>query len=60
MEFNDEECYLLFLAVDNDCRTHKSQHPAMNALRERLLPFYSDWHEDSPTKVHPSAIERCP
>lgn len=55
MKFTDEQCYLLFIAVDDYCRAFEGKRSEMNALRERLLPYYRDWHAANPHKVHPSA-----
>lgn len=53
--FDDEECYLLFIAMDNRARAFEGKLPEVNAIRERLLPFYAAWHEAHPFEVHPSA-----
>lgn len=56
--FSDEECYLLFVALDDQARAYRGTQADINALRERLLPFYAAWHEAHPAKVHPSASRR--
>lgn len=56
--FSDEECYQLFIAMDNRARHYYGKNEGVNALRERLLPFYRDWHAANPHKVHPSAYEQ--
>ena len=53
--FTDEECYLLFIALDNRVRAQGGRLEEDNAIRERLLPFYADWHKAHPFEVHPSA-----
>lgn len=53
--FTDEECYQLFIAMDNRARAYEGKLDEVNALRERLLPFYRDWHAAHPHEVHPSA-----
>lgn len=53
--FDDEECYQLFIALDNRARELHGLNPEVNALREKLLPFYRDWHAAHPHEVHPSA-----
>jgi len=57
MTFNDEECYELFIAVDDRARLFRGARRELNALRERLLPFYRDWHAANPHKIHPSAMK---
>lgn len=47
MTFTEEECYELFLAVDDRARELVDKPPALLALRERLLPIYSKRHERS-------------
>lgn len=42
IEFDDAECYQLFLAVDD--RVRQLQPSELLALRERLLPFYKARH----------------
>lgn len=55
-EFNADECYDLFIAVDDQCRHYRGRHKAFNELREKLLPFYSQWHAEHPFKVHPRSV----
>lgn len=55
MTFTDEECYQLFIAMDDRARDFDGLNPEVNALREKLLPFYRDWHAAHPHEVHPSA-----
>lgn len=55
MTFDDEECYQLFIAMDNRARSFGGENAEVNALREKLLPVYRDWHAAHPHEVHPSA-----
>jgi hypothetical protein len=54
--FTAEECYQLFIAIDDRARAFGGKLDEVNALRERLLPFYRDWHAAHPHQVHPSAV----
>jgi hypothetical protein len=54
MNLTDDECYELFILVDNEARRLRGKDEPMNKLRELLLPFYSTWHAAHPFKVHPS------
>jgi hypothetical protein len=54
MTFTVDECYLLFLAMDDFARLHEGSHKGANAIRERMLPIYAGWHADNPHKIHPS------
>ena len=55
MMFDDNECYQLFIAMDNRARALNGANSEVNSLREKLLPFYRDWHATHPHEVHPSA-----
>jgi hypothetical protein len=57
-QFDADECYQLFIAMDDRARAIGGQRPEVNALREKLLPFYRDWHAKNPHAVHPSALSR--
>ena len=39
MMFDDEECYQLFIAMDDRARMFRGANPEVNALREKLLPL---------------------
>jgi len=52
---DDDDCYKLFLIVDNRARQVRGADAMVNELREKLLPFYRDWHAANPHKVHPTA-----
>lgn len=54
--FDDDECYQLFIAMDDRARVHEGRLPEVNAIRDRLLPFYVTWHRNHPFEVHPSAL----
>jgi hypothetical protein len=54
-EFTNEECYQLFIAMDDRARAFGGMNVEANALREKLVPFYRDWHAAHPHEVHPSA-----
>lgn len=55
MKFTDEECYLLFIAMDNHARAFPDRADAV-ALRDKLLPAYRDWHAANPNRAHPSVL----
>lgn len=57
---NDDECYRAFLVLDTAARLLRGRDARSNALRERFLPYYRDWHAANPYKVHPSAYEQKP
>jgi hypothetical protein len=42
MQFTEDECYELFLAVDNLVRQLAKASPELLALRKRLLPIYRE------------------
>lgn len=44
MQFSDDECYELFLAVDDRCRQLGVPPPSLIELREKLLPVYRKRH----------------
>jgi hypothetical protein len=52
---NDDDCYELFLCLDTCARLQQGRDERVNAMRERFLPFYRDWHAANPHKVHPGA-----
>jgi hypothetical protein len=55
MTFSEEECYLLFIAMDNWARERGGDDQEINKLRDQLLPAYVAWHKMHPREVHPSA-----
>ena len=55
MTFDDDECYKLFLIVDNMARIREGKDGMVNELREKLIPFYREWHRANPHKVHQTA-----
>lgn len=57
MTLDDDECYRLFLSLDDLARIYEGKHERVNAQREKFLKFYSDWHNVHPFDVHPSAYE---
>jgi hypothetical protein len=57
--FDDEECCILFLLADTEARHLRGRNDAINALREKLLPAYRDWHGANPHKVHPHSTLVC-
>lgn len=54
--FTAEECYQFFIAIDDRNRAFAGMIPEVKALREKLLPFYRDWHAAHPHQAHPSAL----
>lgn len=54
--FSDEECYQLFIAMDDRARAFQGALPEVNAIREKLVPFYRAWHDEHPGKVHPTSF----
>ncbi len=53
--FSDAECYEMFIAMDSRARAFHGKNEEVNAIRDRLLPFYREWHAANPHKVHPGA-----
>ena len=53
MTFNDDDCYTLFLILDSYARILRGEDALVNAMRERLLPVYREWHAAHPFEVHP-------
>lgn len=53
---SDEECYQLFIAMDDRARAFQGTLPEINVIREKLKPFYRAWHKAHPSEVHPSAV----
>jgi hypothetical protein len=46
MTFDENECYELFLAVDDRARELEKPPAALMALRERLMPVYIRRHTE--------------
>ena len=57
MLFTDKECYHLFIAMDDRARMLRGESAEVNAIRDRLLPFYRAWHQRNTFEIHPSAVE---
>lgn len=55
---DDDACYRLFLILDTCARIDEGKNRKVNAMRERFLPYYRDWHAANPHQVHPSAYEQ--
>ena len=58
MLLTDDDSYKLFLCLDTLARLQEGKNERTNAMRERFLPFYRDWHATHPHEVHPSCYEK--
>jgi hypothetical protein len=55
ISLTDDDLYRLFIVLDNVARYYEGRNEGANALRQKLLPVYRDWHAANPHKVHPSS-----
>jgi hypothetical protein len=51
MNFNEDECYELFLAVDDRARDLPKVPPELLSLRQRLMSIYTKRHGDTGSTI---------